>query len=68
MAGVVTMEDVLETLLGMQIIDEADKVQSLREMARAKWRERAKRLGMQIMDEDPREDRRVSSRPPPTVG
>ncbi|MFO0697007.1 MAG: hemolysin family protein [Polyangiales bacterium] len=67
-AGVVTMEDVLETLLGMQIIDEADKVQSLREMARAKWRERAKRLGMQIMDEDPREDRRVSSRPPPTVG
>ncbi len=44
-AGVVTMEDVVETLLGMEIVDEADTVQDMREMARARWKERAKRLG-----------------------
>lgn len=53
--GVVTMEDVLETLLGLQIVDEADRVKSLREMARAKWRERAKLLGTEIVEPD-RED------------
>ncbi|MDH5490835.1 MAG: hemolysin family protein [Myxococcales bacterium] len=42
--GVVTMEDVVETLLGTEIVDEADTVQDLREMARRRWRERAKRL------------------------
>lgn len=50
--GVVTMEDVLETLLGMQIVDEADRVKSLRQMARAKWRERAKLLGTEIVEPD----------------
>lgn len=50
--GVVTMEDVLETLLGMQIVDEADRVKSLREMARAKWRERAKILGTEMVEPD----------------
>lgn len=50
--GVVTMEDVLETLLGMQIVDEADRVKSLREMARAKWRERAKLLGTEMVEPD----------------
>lgn len=50
--GVVTMEDVLETLLGMQIVDEADRVKSLREMARAKWRERAKVLGTEMVEPD----------------
>ena len=42
--GVVTMEDVLETILGLEIVDEADAVQDMREMARRKWRERAKKL------------------------
>lgn len=46
--GVVTMEDVLETLLGMEIVDEADTVQDLRVLARRKWRERAMRLGSEI--------------------
>ncbi len=39
-AGVVTMEDVLETLLGLEIVDEADDAVDMREMARRKWRER----------------------------
>ena len=41
--GLVTMEDVVETVLGMEIVDEADAVQDMREMARARWQERARR-------------------------
>jgi CBS domain containing-hemolysin-like protein len=41
--GVVTMEDVLETLIGLEIVDEMDSVQDMRAMARAKWESRAKR-------------------------
>lgn len=42
--GVVTMEDFIETLLGLEILDEEDRVEDLRELARKKWRERAARL------------------------
>lgn len=42
--GLVTMEDVIETVLGMEIVDEADAVQDMREMARAKWQDRSARL------------------------
>ena len=44
--GLVTLEDVVETLFGTEIVDEADGVADLRELAREKWRERAQRLGM----------------------
>lgn len=43
--GVVTMEDVLETLIGLEIVDEMDSVQDMRAMARAKWEARAKHTG-----------------------
>lgn len=43
--GVVTMEDVLETLIGLEIVDEMDSVQDMRAMARAKWEVRAKHVG-----------------------
>lgn len=50
-AGVVTMEDLVETLLGMEIIDEADTIEDMQKMARKKWSERARRLGI-IGEED----------------
>ncbi len=43
--GVVSMEDVLETLLGLEIVDEVDTTADMREMARRKWHERRARLG-----------------------
>ena len=43
--GVVTMEDVLETLIGLEIVDEMDSVQDMRAMARSKWEARAKHIG-----------------------
>jgi CBS domain containing-hemolysin-like protein len=42
--GVVTMEDVLETLIGLEIVDEMDSVRDMRAMARAKWEVRAKHI------------------------
>lgn len=51
-AGVVTMEDLVETLLGMEIIDEADTIEDMQKMARKKWSERARRLGIIEEQED----------------
>lgn len=44
--GLVTLEDLLETLLGMEIVDEADSEDDMQELARAQWRKRAQNLGL----------------------
>jgi CBS domain containing-hemolysin-like protein len=46
MAGIVTMEDVLETLLGMEIIDESDNTVDMQALARKNWEARARRIGL----------------------
>lgn len=53
MNGIVTMEDVIETLLGLEIVDELDKVEDLQVLARENWEKRAKSLGLL---EHPEED------------
>jgi len=45
-SGLVTMEDVIETLLGFEIMDESDNVEDLQKLARKNWHARAKRLGI----------------------
>ncbi len=45
-SGLVTMEDVIETLLGLEIMDESDNVEDLQVLARKKWEARAKRTGI----------------------
>ncbi len=50
LSGVVTMEDVVETLLGIEIVDEIDAIEDMQKLARRKWRERAKKLGIVIPD------------------
>jgi CBS domain containing-hemolysin-like protein len=50
MAGLVSMEDVVETLLGLEIVDEADSARDMQVLAREQWLRRARRLG--IVSED----------------
>ena len=57
-AGVVSLEDVVETLIGIEIVDEADKIDDLRHLARQKWAERMTRLGI-----DPRLDEKSTDMP-----
>lgn len=45
-SGLVTMEDVIETLLGLEIMDESDNVSDLQHLARKSWEARAKKLGI----------------------
>lgn len=46
--GLVTLEDVVETLLGVEIVDEGDKVADMRQLARQLWERRAKRMGFDL--------------------
>lgn len=50
-AGLVTMEDIMETLLGREIMDEFDGIEDMQDYARNQWRQRAKKLGL-LIDED----------------
>jgi CBS domain containing-hemolysin-like protein len=48
--GLVSMEDVVETLLGLEIVDEADTVEDMQALARQQWYRRARRLGLLTED------------------
>lgn len=52
MEGVVTMEDVIETLLGMEIVDESDRNEDMQVLARKLWAQRAKSMGIELPDEE----------------
>ena len=45
--GIVTQEDIFETLFGLEILDETDEIGNLQEYAREKWQIRAKDLGLE---------------------
>ncbi len=51
--GIVTMEDIIETLLGLEIMDESDAIEDMQLQARKNWERRAKRMGIEIT---PKED------------
>lgn len=47
-AGIVTMEDVIETLIGMEIVDEMDNVDDMQKLARERWARRARHMGLDV--------------------
>ena len=47
-AGIVTMEDVIETLIGLEITDENDKVIDMRKYARNKWKDKQKNRNIKL--------------------
>lgn len=46
--GLVTMEDLIETLLGMEIVDENDMVADMQRLARRQWKERVRSVGLDV--------------------
>lgn len=52
MAGILTLEDIIETLLGLEIVDEGDKAVDMQEHARRLWRHRARKMGIDPDESD----------------
>jgi CBS domain containing-hemolysin-like protein len=44
--GLLTLEDILETLLGLEIVDESDTTVDMQELARRLWHARARNMGI----------------------
>jgi CBS domain containing-hemolysin-like protein len=51
--GLVTLEDLLETLIGVEIVDERDKTDDMRRLARSLWASRMRSRGIEIDGESP---------------
>ena len=58
--GLITLEDVVETLIGLEITDELDTVEDMQVLANKKWRERMEAIGIDpdSLDASRPEDRR----------
>ena len=46
--GLVTLEDLIETLLGTEIVDEADTAADMQRLARKQWKLRVRSLGLDV--------------------
>lgn len=47
MVGIVTMEDIIETLLGTEIMDEFDNVEDMQLLAKKVWERKSRRLNLE---------------------
>jgi len=65
--GLVTLEDLIETLMGMEIMDETDDVEDMRTLARKQWVERARTMGLEVDVFDQRKAEHVKSSDPKSV-
>lgn len=60
--GLVTLEDVFETLLGLEIVDEIDRVEDMQALARQMMDRRVERLGMKLSDDEEHEKQNNEAR------
>lgn len=55
--GILTLEDIIETLLGLEIVDEGDEQEDMQEYARRLWKSKARKMGLDVdADKDTRQD------------
>ncbi|QYJ88818.1 CNNM domain-containing protein [Shewanella halotolerans] len=54
--GIVTLEDIIESLLGLEIVDSNDPVTDMQQLARRLWKRRMTHKGIRISDEGSSED------------
>ncbi|MEL0633847.1 hemolysin family protein [Pseudoalteromonas carrageenovora] len=50
--GIVTLEDMIEALMGLEIVDERDQSTNMRMVAKQRWRQRLANSGHIVSDED----------------
>ncbi len=60
LSGVVTMEDVIETLLGIEIVDEIDAIEDMQKLAREQWAKRAEKMGIKLPINEVEEENETS--------
>jgi CBS domain containing-hemolysin-like protein len=53
--GLLTMEDLIESLLGMEIVDITDPVVNMQHLARSMWEQRIQEKGIMLSEDNPKD-------------